>query len=374
MPTYYTQGIFDIVHDFQFSCQIFINTNNYFFLIEGVPTKPLRQAPPGDSHGMPLSFIPGIFSATTAWNLKRLRQHGLNGAGTVIAILDTAISNEYCLLYQKNTGRVIDQVSNYLPEIKTPVVRTEHGTVCASVAGGPPFTYNNELSVPCGVAPEAQLIVYRVAEGDTFYNAAVFGALNDIKTKMDNGLQHFDVVSMSFELEEDDTKTIKKIEDLICYLTTVKGVIFVAAAGNRGNFETQASLPARWETVISVGALDKNGCRADFNARGQIDVFAPGEDISGPSGKPCFGTSFATPAVSGLVALLKQLATCIPRHADAKLFSDVKTIKRIFNKAMIFKSDDEKVDVFQPVRYFLHVIDNPTDLLTGPQSAEDMDT
>ena len=172
--------------------------------------------------------------------------------------------------------------------------------------------------------------------------------------RIESGNQ-IDVVSISYDLCEDSKEEVyRKIKAL-----TEKGVIFIAAAGNRGRYQAHASIPACFDCVISVGALDKHGFQSRFNACGRIDVFAPGEDIPTPSSSSLFwGTSFATPAVSGLVALLKQCSNKVGPPANNNIHH-VAILRTIFNKHMITRSDSGLVDVFDPVKFFLRVIDEP---------------
>ena len=308
-----------------------------------------------------------IFSTSYAWKLERLRKRNLDGTGTVIVILDTAVDCN-CLAFGQKNILYVDcptaveffhpaflqrniPVVNCLPYM--PVTSTEHGNVCAAVAVG--SSYNTPSGdVPSGVAPGAQLIVYRIAEGGYSYNEAVLRALDDLKVKIESGTQ-IDVVSISYDLNEDNEEEIhRKIKEL-----TERCVVFVAAAGNRGEYQPHASIPARFDNVISVGACDRNGRRSKFNVCGRIDVYAPGEDIPLPSTQDTFrGTSFATPAVCGLVLLLKQCTNQVGPPANNHIHQ-VEILRDIFQRHMITKSDDGQVDVFDPVGFFLHVIDNP---------------
>jgi cyanobactin maturation PatA/PatG family protease len=96
-------------------------------------------------------------------------------------------------------------------------------------------------------------------------------------------------------------------------LCSDSNILLVAAAGNDGCecLHVPASLPA----VLAVGAMDDQGHPIDFSNWGETyqnqGILAPGSNILGaqPGGGTVrlSGTSFATPIVSGVAALLLSL-------------------------------------------------------------------
>ncbi|MCL5024985.1 MAG: S8 family serine peptidase [Chloroflexi bacterium] len=96
-------------------------------------------------------------------------------------------------------------------------------------------------------------------------------------------------------------------------------VLFVAAAGNENgdlNGKNYNLGGQKLPNVITVGAIDNDGNRADFSNKatgdGEVTISAPGVDVplgTGPDGKvvKASGTSFATPMVTAAAAMLRSI-------------------------------------------------------------------
>ena len=115
-------------------------------------------------------------------------------------------------------------------------------------------------------------------------------------------------------------------QDAIDDVHTNTDAIIVVAAGN-SNVDTQGISPANCDDVITVGATDITGMRADFgggegsNYGSEVDLMAPGDSIlniinvglEGPEEPPIgelpyaylSGTSMATPVVSAIISLMQ---------------------------------------------------------------------
>ena len=102
------------------------------------------------------------------------------------------------------------------------------------------------------------------------------------------------------------------------------GILIVAAAGNQGC--ECLHVPGALPSVLAVGAMDAQGKPLEFSNWGTVyqtqGVVAPGQDIPGAavggSVATNSGTSFATPIVSGVAALLLSMQAKRGRKPDVR--------------------------------------------------------
>jgi hypothetical protein len=173
------------------------------------------------------------------------------------------------------------------------------------------------------LAGDAQSTTPGIVPGAHFLLAATFGAGPDGQASADAvsvlaALSWLDgkanIINMSFSGPRND-----EIE-LAIRAMAVKGVVFVAAAGNRGP-NGPASYPAAYSDVIAVTAVahDRRGYRHATHGD-YVDMAAPGVDVSTalPLGKAGLrtGTSFAAPFVTGLLAAMPAVRKGAMTKAD----------------------------------------------------------
>jgi len=211
------------------------------------------------------------------------------GAGIKVAVLDTGADLNHTDLQ----GAIIASQS-FVPG-ETVDDQNNHGSACCGIIGA----RSNGIGM-IGIAPQCSLIVGKVL-GDKGQ-----GSMRAISNGIDWAVsQGADIISMSLGADVSSPELFVSVHTALA-----KGVILVAAAGNSGAYGINTiGYPARYGSVISIGAHDKNGNVSGFSSRGgDVDFIAPGENIvsCGRSGTyvKLSGTSFATPIVAGVCALI----------------------------------------------------------------------
>ncbi|HWL35740.1 MAG TPA: S8 family serine peptidase [Frankiaceae bacterium] len=261
------------------------------------------------------------------------------GAGSVIAILDSPVSNTISDL--NGTGKVeyapfsttdFEDTDDGWQDLPCDAYNCPHGTAVASAAAA-----ESGDGGMVGVAPGATIRSYDVfrhwvynRDGDEFHE--ISATSGDIAAALvsvaDHAATRPELVAVNMSLEGPyDTLLIR---DAIAYLhATAPRVTVVVAAGN--NASERATFPAGDPYVLSVGATGQvsgSNCNAtpnptwsvaSFSNRGKVDVVAPGHcvdvwepgtdpDTGGSTGavtvRKSSGTSYAAPMVAGIAALL----------------------------------------------------------------------
>jgi len=241
-----------------------------------------------------------------------------------VAVLDTGVN----LAHPELRGKIVAQadfvdlagldtssfVGDFLGADDDPEDELGHGTHVAGIIAG------EGVAMDPGIVPQCRLMAVRVLAtlqvGDTTQGAGIVDNINPaIKWAVDRGA---DVINMSLGIRHMGGGLPH--EDVIRY-ALARGVTVVAASGNDGT-DTKY-YPGALPGVVAVGAVDDHGQVAPFSSYGaRITVVAPGVNIlsSFAHGRYAVasGTSQASPAVAGAVALLKSLA----RDHDARLGVD----------------------------------------------------
>lgn len=226
--------------------------------------------------------------------LKTAEAQKLAGKHQVkVAVIDTGIDKNHPEL----KGSILSS-SNIINPMN-PTAADIHGTHVAGIIAA---KKDNGIG-GYGMDPSAKILSYDVFGGDIWTFDYIIA--NAILEAVDQGA---DVINMSLGSSMPSTVLQEAVEKAIN-----KGVVVVAAAGNDG-MEMQ-NYPASYEGVISVGSVNNAKKLSDFSTYGaSTDVVAPGENVYAPFYDPksqkgssferLSGTSMASPAVAGAVALL----------------------------------------------------------------------
>lgn len=192
-----------------------------------------------------------------------------------------------------------------------------HGT---HVAGIMAAVTNNGIGIS-GIAPSAKLISARALNqwgGGLLSSAsdAVTWASGGSVAGMSSNPHPASVINLSIEGQGSCSRTFQYAVDD----ANSRGVTVIVAAGN-GSTDASNTQPANCRGVIAVGNTQKDGSRGYLSNYGAIvDISAPGTDIYSTWNDGTYslgaegyasesGTSMAAPMVSGVVALIKSVAS-----------------------------------------------------------------
>ena len=178
---------------------------------------------------------------------------------------------------------------------------TQHGTETAGILAA---TGNNGKGI-AGVNWSTRVLPLQAIDDLGYGNTLTVARA--IYYAADKGV---DVISISLGADEEDPYLRQAIQYALN-----KGSAVVAASGNDGC--DCISYPANYPEVFAVGAQNAANQPSSFSNYGSaLDILAPGEDMRAPTWQKAnvtsayasgiSGTSFATPYVSGLLALARS--------------------------------------------------------------------
>jgi bacillopeptidase F len=268
-------------------------------------------------------------SSTVEWGVEKVGapqvwDMGIDGAGIVVASIDTGVQWEHPALKEKYRGYnpvnpdQPDHQLNWFDAVggkEAPYDDNKHGTHTVGTMVGSEPDGSNQI----GVAPGAKWIAVKAFSNRGGQDVDLLEAGEWILAPKDaEGNPHPelapDVVNNSWSggpgLDEWYRPMVQNWR--------AANIFPVFAAGNSGSYgEGWVASPANYPESFAVAATDDQNALAWFSSRGPApydetkpDVSAPGVDIRsavpGNDYELMSGTSMATPHITGIVALLKQ--------------------------------------------------------------------
>ena len=231
------------------------------------------------------------------WNLEMIGaeqgwQSGLTGRGVRVAIIDSGVS---AATGDIDPDRLLAG-KNVADETQSTEDTEGHGTFIAGIIGA---TKDNGVGI-AGIAPGVTIIPIKTTDGSTIHvgvnSAAFYAAIDEF---------HCDVINYS----TGTTVPSEEYREMVRYADS-KGVIVISSVGNKGDSTVQ--YPAAFDEVIGVGSIGRTmECSSFSQHNSSVFVTAPGEKITSLSlgsgtVRTGSGTSYSTPHVVGLAALLKE--------------------------------------------------------------------
>ncbi|WP_296139527.1 S8 family serine peptidase [uncultured Tessaracoccus sp.] len=282
---------------------------------------------PGECH----VAAKGTAAPQTSWHFQRLQMDRVwkvaTGRGVTVAVIDTGVSTTGSLYMQAAADKrftAYDLLDGRKSDGNQQLDEFDclHGTRVTSLlaagrgSDGKPIDGRVEFS---GIAPDAKVLTYRsLMQSEVQEDSEPMPLQPTTEAVLDAVARKVDVINLS-QVVPETVEGFEGLRDAI-QLAINRGIVVVAAAGNNGQMQGMRAFPASFPGVISVGATNRNDAASSVSQAGaKVDVGAPGEGIVAldPShhdsvrgvesqvySPPIAGTSFATPIVSGVVALM----------------------------------------------------------------------
>ncbi|MBI9015520.1 MAG: DUF5011 domain-containing protein [Clostridiales bacterium] len=220
-------------------------------------------------------------NASEAWDYSK------GSPDITVAVLDTGILTSNTDLNNINVSgyNIADSNSDYTDY-------AGHGTGVISVIAA---EMDNSFGF-AGVAPECSFKVLKVIDEQGYSTYSDLIRALEYATTL-----RVDVINMSVSGRSDSLSLKLAIDNAYN-----SGITIVAAAGNESS--TTVSFPAAYDNVVGVGAVNTSGDKMTFSNTGNgLTVVAGGSAMIATSTDyitSASGTSFASPYVAGLIALM----------------------------------------------------------------------
>ena len=282
-----------------------------------------KEMSPVTSGNLTRGYYGGAYTQITQLNADVLHDNGFQGEGMVVAILDggfVGTDAHPCFDNMREEGRLLG-TRDFVYGSTSVYTQSTHGTSCLStMAAYVPQTF-------VGTAPKASYYLIHTEDGDSETIAEEYNWVSGAEYADSLGVDvcstslgyiDFDMSQWDHPLEHYDGHTAPMT--IGAEIAASRGIICMNSAGNEYDGYCTLGIPADAEHILTVGAVNAAGQRADFSSVGPTydgrikpDVMAMGEGTYVASGYGSWypyyngnGTSFSCPVLAGAVACLRQ--------------------------------------------------------------------
>ncbi|MCK4670308.1 MAG: S8 family serine peptidase [Nanoarchaeota archaeon] len=275
-----------------------------------------------------------IYEAKTEYNVQ--------GRGIKIAVFDTGVDPEH----EELEGRC-KKGFNPIEDNENTSDHDGHGTMVAGLIAGRNF-----------IASEAEIYPVKIIAPEDKQSDKIKLIRRSLEWCIKNNINIINISARISQYRPD-------LKSYISRTIRRKGIIIVAAAGNSSS---GALFPASFEDVISIGGIGTDKGQYRFyvcsNMWPTVNLCAPAEEVFGPCSDPKYpdekycidtGTSYATPHVTGVIALglelLKKYSTHFPPQEIRRLLE--KSTKPLDDEDIyeIARGYDPKGEIFKNKKF-----------------------
>jgi cyanobactin maturation PatA/PatG family protease len=262
-------------------------------------------------------MIRSVATMATLPQLELLWEKSLGDSGICVAVLDGPVDQSHPSLSNASLTQLPTLVSGIADQSSA----SQHGTHVASIIFG-----QHDTPV-LGIAPHCRGLIIPVfadGRGGELAPCSQIDLARAITQAVEQGAQVINISGGQLVAAAESDQLLANA----VRLCQENNVLIVAAAGNDGC--DCLHVPAALESVLAVGAMDGQGNPIGFSNWGEVyqnqGILALGENILGaiPGGQTATktGTSFATPIVSGIVALLLSIQQQRGKNPDPHAIRD----------------------------------------------------
>lgn len=284
----------------------------------------------------------------TITGLEELKKFGYGSARIKIAVIDGPVDLQHPC-FNTAGGKLVPLDTPQVQPSGLNGLAINHGTAVCSLIFGKPGSEVEGVAPGCGgiIIP-----IYTQDDNGNFFSASQVLLARAIEMAVEQGANIINISGGQSSKTGDPEIFLKQAIEK-CYQA---GVLIVAASGNEGC--DCLHVPAADQQVLAVGSMDEKGYpteQTNFGASYKVNgILAQGRHLTAArAGGGTFqtngGTSYATPIVSGVVALLMSLQIRQGQKPDAY------AVRHILDKTAIPCSDDGKTDCRRFMRGKLNI-------------------